>query len=233
METRWDSPTIGLVLIAAAVIALFLAAVRRADAAEGGRKLLPIISAAAALWLIYSAQLALRGRLLDPLSTPPPFLLLMAPGLAIAFAIAFSPLGSRLVRHLGFAALIGFHSFRLPLEFLLYAFHAQGRLPEQMSFAGRNFDILTGISAILVAWLAAKGAAGRKTILVWNLVGFGLLLNIMAVAILSLPGPMRRFHEGPANELVLHFPYVWLPAVLVVAAFAGHLLIFRKLAKGP
>lgn len=235
METRWDLPTLCLLLLVATVASLLLAAVRRADAAEaasGGRKLLPFIAAALGLWLVYTAQMALRGKFLDTYAKPPPFLLIMGPGLALAFAIAFSPLGGRLVRYIGFAALIGFHAFRLPLEFVLYAFHSQGRLPVQMTFAGRNLDILTGISAILVAWLSARGKAGRKVILLWNLAGFGLLLNIMAVAILSLPGPLRAFANEPANELVLHFPYVWIPAVLVVSAFAGHLLLFRKLAKG-
>ena len=236
MEIRWDIPTLCLVLLAATVASFFLAAVRRSDAAEsakGGRKLFPIIAAGLGLWLVYTAQMALQGSLLDAGAMPPPFVRIIAPGLAIAFAIALSPLGGRLTRNLGYAALIGFHAFRLPLEFVLYAFHTQGRLPVQMTFAGRNFDILTGISAILVAWLAYRGKAGRRTILLWNLAGFGLLLNIMAVAILSLPGPMRAFTNEPVNELVLHFPYVWLPAVLVVAAFAGHLLLFRKLAKGP
>lgn len=133
---------------------------------------------------------------------------------------------------LPFSALIGFHAFRLPLEFLLWAFHKQGRLPAQMTFEGRNFDILTGLSALAVAYLAARGKAGHRAALAWNLAGLALLLNIMAVAILSMPAPWRRFHEGPANELVLHFPYVFIPALFVMAALAGHLLIFRKLASG-
>lgn len=229
-------PTLSLLSVIVAVCALFLLAVRstdRAAAARGGRRLFPFVSAGLAVWLAYTGILAARGLLLDPGATPPPFVLIMGPGLAIAFAIGLSPLGGRLASGLPYAALVGFHAFRLPLEFVLYGFHAQGRLPVQMTFAGRNLDILTGMSAIAMAWLAAKGVAGRKTLLLWNLAGFGLLLNIMAVAILSLPGPLRAFTEGQANELVLRFPYVWLPAVPVVAAFAGHLVLFRKLAKGP
>jgi hypothetical protein len=154
----------------------------------------------------------------------------MPPGLLLAVVAAFSPLGARLAA-LPYAALIGFQAFRLPLEFLLWAFHRQGRLPVQMTFSGRNFDILTGLSAILVAWLAARGKLGRKGVLAWNLAGVALLGNIVVVAVLSLPAPWRAFPNDPPNELVLHFPYVYIPALFVMAALAGHLLVFRKLAR--
>jgi hypothetical protein len=80
-----------------------------------------------------------------------------------------------------------------------------------------------------VAVLARRGMAGRKTALVWNLAGLALLLNIMGVAILSIPGPLRAFHNEPANTLVLRFPYVWIPAIFVMAALLGHLVLFRKI----
>lgn len=231
METRWDLPTISLLALVAIVASAALAGVRRADRSAGGRPLFPVAAAVLALWLAYAARLSLAGKLLPPPGGgAPPVALLMPPGLLLAILAVFSPLGKRLTA-LPFAALIGFQAFRLPLEFLLYAFHAQGRLPVQMTFAGRNFDVLTGLSAIVVAWMAARGRAGRGLILGWNLAGLALLLNIVAVAVLSLPAPWRAFPEDPPNELVLHFPYVYIPALFVMAALAGHLLIFRKLAR--
>lgn len=229
MQTTWDFATLSVLVLTAAVVSAVLLGVRRADAASGGRRMFPFAAAAIALWLLFAARMALSGRLLDFTALPPPAFRVLGPGLALAAIAAFSPLGARLTTHLGYAALIGFHAFRLPLEILLHAFYAQGRLPVQMTYAGRNFDILTGLGAVLVAVLAAIGAAGRKTFLLWNAAGFALLLNIMGVAILSLPGPLRRFPADPPNELVLHFPYIYIPAVFVVAAFAGHLLVFRKL----
>lgn len=233
METRWDLPTLCLLALAAIVASLLLAGVRRADRATRGRPLFPLAAVGLALWLAYAAQLGLRGKLLPPAAGgAPPFALLMVPGLVLTLLAVLSPLGARLADRLPYAALIGFQAFRLPLEGLLYAFHAQGRLPVQMTFAGRNFDVLTGIAAIGVAWMAARGKAGRKVIFAWNLAGLGLLLNIMAVAALSLPAPWRVFRNDPPNELVLHFPYVYIPALFVTAALAGHLLVFRKLARG-
>jgi hypothetical protein len=46
---------------------------------------------------------------------------------------------------------------------------------------------------------------------------------------------VRWFGDGPRhlNTWVLYFPYVWLPAVLVTAALAGHVMITRALWRGP
>jgi hypothetical protein len=233
METRWDVPTFGLMLLVAIVAGAILAGARRADrlAGSGSRALFPFAAAGLGLWLAYSAQLALRGKLLPPEGGGvPPVALLMPPGLALAFLAAYSPLGARLSA-LPYAALIGFQAFRIPVEILLWAFHRQGRIPVQMTFSGRNFDVLTGLSAIVVAYLASRGKLGRKGALAWNLAGLALLINIMAVAVFSLPAPWRAFPDDPPNELVLHFPYVFIPALFVMAALAGHLLVFRKLAR--
>jgi hypothetical protein len=42
---------------------------------------------------------------------------------------------------------------------------------------------------------------------------------------------VRLFGDAPGhvNTWVLYFPYVWLPAVLVTIAVAGHIVITRKL----
>jgi hypothetical protein len=65
--------------------------------------------------------------------------------------------------------------------------------------------------------------------LLWNLVGLGLLINIVIIAILSTPVSFRVFLNEPANTFITHAPYVWLPVFLVQAALCGHLLVFRRL----
>jgi hypothetical protein len=233
-----DATTLCLVVLVAAVAGMFLWGVASADRAAGTatgggtarlRKHLPIAAAILIAWMLYSGVMAAKGLLLNPTAVPPPMVRIIVPGLLLAAFAAFSPIGTRMAKHLGYASLIGFHAFRIPLEGLLWWFHHQGRLPVQMTFEGRNFDILTGLSAVVVAVLANRGLIGRRGILAWNLAGFALLLNIMGVAVASVPGPLRVFHNEPANTLVLHFPYVFIPAVFVLAAFFGHLALFRKI----
>lgn len=67
---------------------------------------------------------------------------------------ALSPAGARLVAGLPIAALVGFHAFRLPLEFVLHRWYIEGALPVQMTYSACNLDILTGIGAVLAGlWL--------------------------------------------------------------------------------
>jgi hypothetical protein len=92
--------------------------------------------------------------------------------------------------------------------------------------------VLTGITAIVVAFLVARGLAGRRLVVAWNIAGLALLVNVVTIAILSTP-VFRYFGDAGLNVFVTYPPFVWLPAVMVLAALAGHLLIFRAVALRP
>ncbi len=66
----------------------------------------------------------------------------------------------------------------------------------------------------------------------WNVVGIAALCAIVAIALLSSP-MVRFFGDDPAhlNTWVVHVPYVWLPAVLVVNAVAAHVVVTRALLR--
>ena len=64
---------------------------------------------------------------------------------------------------------------------------------------------------------------------IWNVAGILLLTNILVVALLSAPTPLRVFHNEPANVWITQAPWVWLPAVDVLAAVLGHVLVYRRL----
>lgn len=168
-------------------------------------------------------QLLLAGR-------PPLMMPLMLVIVACTLFAALSGIGGRLATGFSFAWLIGFQGFRLPLELVMHQAAVSGIMPEQMTFTGDNFDILTGITAVVVAWLAWKGKAPRWLLIVWNAMGSVLLLVIIGIAGASLPmfaafGP----EPGRLNTFVADPPYIWLPGVLVQAALLGHIVIWRKL----
>jgi hypothetical protein len=102
-------------------------------------------------------------------------------------------------------------------------------MPVQMSYSGRNLDIVSGASALIVGGLLALGRLPRWAVRAWNWLGALLLANILVIALLSAPLPIRVFHNEPANVWVTQAPFVWLPAVMVLAAVLGHLLVFRRL----
>ena len=182
----------------------------------------------AALWLGVTGGLAIAG-VLSFETMPPTMLIVMALLTAGTVMFALSGVGSALASELPLAALVGFQSFRILVELWLHRGYELGHFPVQMTYSGLNFDVVTGVSALLVAWLVHRGVAGRRVVLAWNVVGLGLLATIVTIAILSAPLPFRLFTAGPANVYVTGFPGVWLPAVMVQAALLGHVLVFRRL----
>ena len=219
------------VALTLAVAGGFVVAVHRSAIATSHpdpRRLTTITALVTALWLALTAGLAASGLL--SFSTRPPTMLFLVPVIfALAIGIATSRLGQRLATGLPLAALVGSQAFRFPLELTMHRAYAEGLMPVQMSYSGRNLDILTGISAIIVAVVLARRPKTLWLVRLWNVAGVILLANILAVALLSAPTPFRTFHNEPANVWITQAPWVWLPAVLALAAIAGHIVVFRRL----
>ncbi len=186
---------------------------------------------AAATWFAVALALGASG-VLKSSALPPRMLLVMLPMLLLPVLLAFSNVGTALVRRVPVAALVGFHAFRLPLELVMHRAASEGVMPPQMTFTGLNFDIATGVSAVMVATLAAKGLASRRLIAAFNLLGTALLVVIGVVAVASLPA-FQAFGSDPAlvNTWVTAAPFVLLPAGLVASALFGHLLLWRWLSQ--
>jgi len=181
------------------------------------------------VWLAVTGIAGWLGLVRDFQQSPPPMLVLLLASVVITVAAAFSRIGSRLVAEAGVVWLIGMQAFRIAVEVFLDWGHRAHLVPIQMTFEGRNWDIVSGVSAAGVAWLAARRQAPRWLILAWNCVAAALLLNIVVIAMLSMPTLLRRFQNEPANSFIAYFPYIWLPTFLVQLALFGHLLVFRWL----
>jgi hypothetical protein len=197
---------------------------------RAARPLMGRFLAVVVIWMTLTAVLAQNGLFAQFERRPPPLAILLGVMLIGTTAAAFSRFGKQLAEGLPLAWLVGFHAFRLPVEIFLHTGYLAGVVPRQMTWEGRNLDVLTGISAILVAWLLAKSKLNRETVKLWNWAGFLLLLNIMIIAVLSLPGPFRQFLNERPNQFVAEPPYIWLPSVLVASAWFGHMLLFRRLS---
>jgi len=202
---------------------------RRSGATRGTSTRAAIVCGAAALiWMSITWAAAESGILRNWDQTPPPFAFLVLAIVGLAAAIAWSPLGLRLARFIPLWILVAVQAFRLPLELAMHEIYERGIMPEQMSYSGLNFDIVTGATAIIVSAIVRSGRGGRRLVATWNVLGLLLLINIVTIAILATPR-FRYFGDAALNTWVMDAPFVWLPAVMVLAALAGHLLIFRAL----
>ena len=229
----------GFVAIAAGIVVWTDFALGRATAACGDS---PSVAGGnrrrfrggALTWILLVLVLAGSGVLGQWERRPPPFMLIVVSIAALGVVIAWSSIGDRLFARgcPGWPASWGCRRLRLPLELLMHQTAVAGVMPEQMSYSGRNFDIVTGITAVLLALWLRGGCPPRSLVVGWNVMGLLLLANIVTVAALSTP-QFAAFESTPdrVNTFVTRAPYVLLPAVMVLAAWAGHLIVFRALVR--
>ncbi|HEY7534188.1 MAG TPA: hypothetical protein VH681_15570, partial [Nitrospiraceae bacterium] len=126
--------------------------------------------------------------------------------------------------------LIALQCFRIPVELLLAALAVQQLLAIEMTFYGRNFDILAGITAVMLAmWLRRQGEdSQRLTILAWNMMGLSLVTAVLVQGILSVPYPFQSLHLSVPTFVIAYFPVVWLLTLLVPIAYFLHLVSIRR-----
>jgi hypothetical protein len=225
--------TAAFVAILIALCVAFVAAVARAGRERGEphartRAVTWRAALGLAAWVALMSAVSMSS-LLERQVTPPPLMAFLFVSQLVAAIAAFSPLGTRLLA-LPLAYLVGFQLFRLPLEFVLHDWVAQGTLPRQMTFdGGDNYDIVSGALALPAALCAWKWPERRAPIWLFNIIGFALLLNVGRVAATSSPVPFRTYLDDPPVLLAFHFPYGLIVPLCVGGALFGHLLVFRAL----
>ena len=185
-------------------------------------------------WLIFQIFPSVYGFYLITDTLPPRFLLLVAPPFLFIFLLFITPFGRKYLDSLNIKRLTLFHMIRIPVEFVLFLLCIHKAVPELMTFEGRNFDILSGISAPFIYYYGfVKQKLNKKIILVWNFICLGLLLNIVISAVLSAPFPFQQFAFDQPNIAVLYFPFTWLPSLLVPLVLLSHLASIRQLLLSP
>jgi hypothetical protein len=178
-------------------------------------------------WIALVSILALLGFFTDFSAMPPkPVLVIFIPALALLI-LTFSKKGKELLIATPPHWLIVIQSFRMLVELLLWLAFMRNLLPVQMTFEGSNFDAFSGLLAIPFA-IALVKKWSSWVVVAYNLIGLALLTNILVIAVLSMPTPFRYFMNEPANTLVGEFPFVYLPAILVVIALALHIFSLRQ-----
>lgn len=178
------------------------------------------------LWLGTQSALIVSGRTTAlPLNGLPFFFI---PILVIWTALALSPVGLRLATTIPLTALVGFQAFRLSLELVLHSWYTQGTIPKTMTWSGQNWDIVSGIIALVCAPLAGRWSMAARFA---NILGLALLLNVIRVAVMSSPVPFG-WNVQPPLQLAFHLPYMLIGPVCVGGALFGHIVLTRALWRG-
>jgi small-conductance mechanosensitive channel len=106
---------------------------------------------------------------------------------------------------------------------------SEGVAPPALTWTGTNLDIVPGVSALLLDPFAHR--MPRIWLQTWNIGSALMLLVTVVTALLAMPTPFQQIHGHPPNEWIADFPFVWLPAVLVLCAWSGHAVLFRRLLR--
>lgn len=123
--------------------------------------------------------------------------------------------------------LIGVNSVRaLGIDFvLLYVLH---RLPAPFAPLAGWGDIFIGVTALPLAWLAAKGVA-RPLVLLWNTIGVADLVMAVGLGVASSPGPIQLIVTTPDSSIMATLPWLLIPGFLVPLLMTTHLALFYRL----
>lgn len=205
------------------------------EISEDKRKyFLGLVATGLSLWLAILAVLSLIGFFQDFETLPPKiFLALSAPFLLIIILL-FSKSFSAILKVIPESWLIYIQSFRIIMELLLWLGYNGGFVPPQMTVVWLNHDIVVGITALMAGYVFfGQGRYRRSEAIIWNIFGISLLFNILMIAILSTPSPLRVFMNEPANTFVAHFPFIWIPGFIVPFALAMHLFSLKQLIFNP
>ena len=128
-------------------------------------------------------------------------------------------------------ALIAPHAVRI-LGVLFVLLYAAKRLPAPFAPLAGWGDIFVGVTALPIAFLAARGRdRGRAAILVWNTLGFADLVLAVGLGASSAPGPIRLFFDGPSSAIMGSWPWILIPCFLVPALSFVHLIVFYQVLK--
>ena len=122
------------------------------------------------------------------------------------------------------------HIVRIAVELGLYWLYLHKAIPGIMTFEGRNFDILCGLTAPLVYYFGyVKNTLSKSVLIAWNIVCLLLLANIVVMAVLSAPLPIQQFGFNQPNIALLYFPFIWLPCGIVPVVLFAHMVALRRL----
>ena len=130
------------------------------------------------------------------------------------------------------STLIGVNAIRV-FGGMFVAMYVVGRLPAPFAPVAGWGDVLVGITAIPVAWLAqhGKGIRIRALVMFWNTFGLLDLAAAVGLGVFSSPGPLRLIYTAPGSGIMTTLPWLLIPAFLVPLLAATHLAVFHRLRR--
>ncbi len=183
-------------------------------------------------WLTLQGIVMATGFYLKTDTLPPRFALAIVPNLIAMVYFFTNKKSADFINTLPLKDLTRIHICRIPVEIGLLGLYKSHQIPEIMTFEGLNFDIVSGLTALLMLGYAFQNnGVKRIPLLIWNILCLVLVINIVVMAILSVPTPLQQLGFEQPNIGVLKFPFGWLPAFIVPVVLFSHFAAIKQLLK--
>ena len=182
-------------------------------------------------WILIQSVLGLCGFYKNINLVPPRIMLFGLLPILLIFASTFLSIrGKKFVDNIDLKLLTYCHTIRLPIEIILTLLYHKGLMSVLVTFEGTNFDVLSGISAPIIAFFVfRKNTVHHRALLLWNFICLILLLNVIITAVLSTPSPMQLLSLAQPNVAILTFPFNLLPSFIAPLMLYAHLIAIRKI----
>lgn len=180
-------------------------------------------------WVIIQSIVGLSGFFTVTDTIPPRFPLLIIPPFLAIILLFVTSKGKMFIDTIEIKYLPLLHSLRIGVEIVLYWLFLYKLMPQLMTFEGRNFDIISGLTAPVVYFLGSRGRLSNRFLLYWNIACFAILIFTVTNGILSVPSIVQQFAFDQPNTAVLYFPFILLPGLIVPLVLFSHLAAIRQL----
>ncbi len=181
------------------------------------------------LWLVIHSLLAYYAFYQNVSVLPPRlFVYVILPEIAGIVWLFMHTASKKFLDNLNLTMLTAVHGLRAGIEVTLVGIAAHGATPRLLTFEGRNFDLLIGISAIGMAVVASrKKWPGFQ--MAWHALGILSLTNIFFHSLLAAPFPFQRLAFEQPNIFIFYFPFILIPAFIFPSMFVAHVAALSQL----
>src|SRR6185295_16495349 len=116
------------------------------------------VSIVLVVWLAVTGILSFSGLFQETSTVPPRLMICIAPAILFIILLLTTKSGRRFTDKIDLKKLTLVHIVRVPVEITLFMLSTHKLIPELMTFAGRNFDILSGITAPIMYFICFKNS---------------------------------------------------------------------------
>jgi hypothetical protein len=198
---------------------------------EAQRRFLVKMALRLGVWLVYITAISYTG--IFSVATLPPRipLFLVAPVFIVMIYFCSSKKYRPIVDAMPDNWLVYLQSFRIFVELLLWGSFLQGVLPKSVTFEGYNYEIVIGITALLVGFFGyTRKLLPKPVILLWHIAGLTTLAVVVFLFISHAYFP-EKWEDSAQFSMTAFgsFPYTLLAGFLMPMAVFMHILSIIKL----